>query len=175
MRLLVVTDRSQLPLGRSLLATVGACIEAGATHVLLRELDLAPARRAALAQALVDLGATVISAHHPLPAAIGVHGPGGIGRSCHASEEVHVAAAEGASYATLSPFATTESKPGYGPPLPEDAFVGLPIPTLALGGITPSTATLARERRAHGVAVMGHLMRAADPGEQTAVLLEAVR
>ena len=38
-RLLVLTDRSQLPLGRSLVATMAACAEAGLTHVVLRELD----------------------------------------------------------------------------------------------------------------------------------------
>jgi len=180
-RLVVLTDRSQLPLGRCLRVAMAVCRDAGLTHVVLRELDLQDAQREQLAADLADLGLTVIAAHRDLAAATGLHlaadqpaVPGVFGRSCHTPEEVARAAAEGAAWATLSPYAETGSKPGYGPPLPPDAFAGLPLPTLALGGITAGNAARARDSGAHGVAVMGAVMRAADPGSVVAELLEAV-
>lgn len=197
-RLLLLTDRSQLPLGRSLLATLRDCVSAGATTVVVRELDLAEAQRAALAHEVAALGATVISARTLLPGAVGVHLPaldwrGSLdaeyaahrvwgdhnsalqhGRSCHSAEEVRRAAGGGAAYATLSPYAVTASKPGYGPPLPDGAFGDHGIPVYALGGITPDNVGAAMAAGAHGVAVMGAVMRSADPGGTVARLLAEV-
>lgn len=180
-RLLLLTDRSQLPLGRSLLATLRECVPAGATTVIVRELDLAEPQRAALAKEVAALGATVISAHTLLPGASGVHLPATHGewrllhgRSCHRAEEVRRAAAGGAAYATLSPYAASASKPGYGPPLPSDGFSGHDIPVYALGGITQDNAGAAMAAGAHGVAVMGAVMRSADPGGTVARLLAEV-
>jgi len=203
-RLLLLTDRSQLPLGRSLLATLRECVPAGATTVIVRELDLAEPQRGALAQEVAALGATVISAHTLLPGAVGVHLPAfdwrgavvwrgsvdaegagehvcsvdnsalQLGRSCHSVEEVRRAAAGGAAYATLSPYAVSASKPGYGPPLPSDGFSGHALPVYALGGITPDNAGAAMAAGAHGIAVMGAVMRSADPGGTVARLLAEV-
>ncbi len=180
-RLVVLTDRSQLSLGRCLRAQMAACREAGLSHVVLRELDLEDPRREQLAADLADLGLTVVAARRDLAAAVGLHLAAGqpavagtFGRSCHSPDEVARAADEGASWATLSPYTASGSKPGYGPPLPPDAFAGLPLPTFALGGITPGNARAARDSGAHGVAVMGAVMRAADPGAVVAALLEAV-
>lgn len=180
-RLVVLTDRSQLSLGRCLRAQLAACRDAGLSHVVLRELDLQEPQREQLAADLADLGLTVIAARRGLAAAAGLHlaagqpaAPGSFGRSCHAPEEVARAAAEGARWATLSPYTTSGSKPGYGPPLPPGAYAGLPLPTFALGGITPGNARAARDSGAYGVAVMGAVMRAGDPGAVVAALLEAV-
>lgn len=193
-RLLILTDRSQLSLGRSLVRTVAECVEAGATHVVLRELDLPRHRRAALADALVGAGACVIAAHEPLPAAVGVHQPASLtygmrkrpesmqkvsdagvwGRSCHARAEVERAAEDGADYVTLGPYAETPSKPGYRPTLTAADYAGLPVPTYALGGITPDNAGAARARGCYGVAVMGHVMRSECPGAVVQQLLAAV-
>jgi thiamine monophosphate synthase len=184
-RLLVLTDRSQLPLGRSLFATMAACAEAGLTHVVLRELDEPRDHRAKLAELLAGLGLNVSAAHSPLPAAVGLHLPASAscnassvglprGRSCHSAAEVARAAEEGFDYAMLSPYALTESKPGYGPPLGPDAFGGLPLPTYALGGITPDNAAAAVAAGAHGVAVMGAVMRAEEPAEVVRDLLAAL-
>lgn len=83
-RLLLLTDRAQLRLGRGLVRTVAECAEAGLTHVVLRELDLSHDHRAALAEALAATGVTVIAAHGPLPAATGVHLPSPAGpAACH--------------------------------------------------------------------------------------------
>ena len=95
-------------------------------------------------------------------------GPGWFGRSCHTAEEVRRAAAEGAAYATLSPFAASPSKPGYGPPVDRDAYAGHAIPVLALGGVDAGNAACARAAGAHGVAVMGCVMRAAVPADDGA-------
>jgi thiamine-phosphate pyrophosphorylase len=185
-RLLLLSDRSQLHLGRSLRRTLLECVEAGATHIVLRELDEEPDAREALAAALVAAGATVIAAHWPLPSASGVHLPAGgsvpapgivFGRSCHSSAEVHAAAAEGAAYVTLSPFALTESKPGYGPALPPSEYAAAAaaaVPVYALGGITPDNAADAIAAGVHGVAVIGEVMRADDPASVVRELLEAL-
>ncbi len=180
-RLLVLTDRSQLSLGRCLRAQMTLCRDAGLTHVVLRELDLLDQPREQLATDLADLGLTVIAAHRGLAAAAGLQlsadqagVPGVFGRSCHDRGEVARAAAEGAGWATLSPYTASASKPGYGPPLPPDAFADLPMPTFALGGISPGNARAARDSGAHGVAVMGAVMRAQDPGAVVAALLDVV-
>ena len=199
-RLLVLTDRSQLRLGRGLLPTLAECAGAGLTHVVLRELDEPAEQRAQLAEQLAALGLNVIAAHTPLPAAVGVQLPASascntsfvgllapserpdsrcnsvlhLGRSCHSPAEVARAAEEGFDYAMLSPYALTESKPGYGPPLGPAAFADLPLPTYALGGITPANAAEAVEAGAHGVAVMGAVMRAEEPAEVVRDLLAAL-
>ncbi|HSX66220.1 thiamine phosphate synthase [Nocardioides sp.] len=185
-RLLLLTDRSQLPLGRSLVRTVEECVAAGLTHVVVRELDETELGRTALAAALMEVGATVISAHTALYGSTGVHLPSDPsvlppsdrpwGRSCHSATEVHVAAAAGASWVTLSPFASTESKPDYEPvdggELAASAAAGVPV--YALGGITPDNAAEAIGAGADGIAVMGAVMRAADPGEVVRKLLDVV-
>ncbi len=75
---------------------------------------------------------------------------------------------------TLSPFAASLSKPGYGPPVDRDAYAGHAIPVLALGGVAPGNAAQARAAGAHGVAVMGAVMRAASPAAVVRRLLEEV-
>ena len=202
-RLLLLTDRSQLHLGRSLRRTLLECIDAGATHIVLRELDEPDSAREALAAALAAAGAAVIAARSPLPSAVGLHLPsigcnavsgallppsgaaeGGVtgrysivGQSCHSVDDVRAAEAGGAAYVTLSPFATTASKPGYGPPLAREAYADAAatgIPVFALGGITIDNAASALGAGAYGVAVLGEVMRAADPAAVVRALLEVL-
>lgn len=191
-RLLLLTDRAQLPLGRSLLAAVRDCAGAGLRAVVVREHDLAPAARSALIAELASIdGLTVISSRIPDPAAHGLHvasarsgaaEPRQViarhtlrGRSCHSADEVDRAAADGFDYATLSPFAATASKPGHGPALGPRAYGATwAIPVVALGGIDATNARQALDAGAHGVAVMGAVMRAAEPALAVAELLEAV-
>lgn len=179
-RLVLLTDRSQLRLGRGLLRTVRECAEAGLEAVVVREHDLDPAvRRALVAGLAVVDGLEVLSSRLPDPAADGLHlaahqhapAAGRWGRSCHTPGEVALAAAQGAAWVTLSPYAASASKPGYGPALPPDAFAGHSVPVLALGGIDVTNAAAARASGAHGVAVMGAVMRAADPARVVAHLL----
>jgi thiamine-phosphate pyrophosphorylase len=183
-RLLLLTDRSQLPPGRGLVDTVRACAGAGLTHVVVREHDLPPARRQRLVAILAAVeGLTVLSSRLPADAASGLHLAAGqdrppagwFGRSCHSVADVRRAAQEGAAYATLSPFAATASKPGHGPPVARVEYAGPHgVPVLALGGIEPANAAEARAAGAHGVAVMGGVMRAADPVAVVKALLREV-
>lgn len=179
-RLLLLTDRIQLPRGVTLSAQIAACVEAGATHVVLRELDLPPSQRAILVKELATTGAIVLCAHERVIGAMGLHQSsaargavrGFNGRSCHTRDEVRIAAADGCAYVTLGPFAATESKPGYGPALAPATYADLPLPAYALGGVTPANALAARTAGAYGVAVMGAVMRSTTPG---AVIEDLVR
>ncbi|MCH1866661.1 thiamine phosphate synthase [Nocardioides sp. CFH 31398] len=184
-RLLLLTDRGQLPPGRGLVETLASCAAAGATTVVLRELDLDEPARAALADAL-SAHMQVISARTVLPGVRGLHlaahqavpAPGGPphGRSCHDQAAVARAAEEGAAYVTISPVASTVSKPGYGPALGAEgvrraveAAGGLPV--LALGGVSAGSAAHLSAAGAHGVAVMGAVMRAHDPAAVVSALM----
>ncbi len=140
-------------------------------------------------------GATV-TVHDDIDAAVataadGVHLPGGgdpaaarrllpsglIGVSAHTPREAAEQLAAGADYATLSPIFLTQSKPGYGPAvglnaLAEAALLA-PGPVVALGGIDESNIAACLAAGAGGIAVMGEIMRAADPEEATRRLLAA--
>lgn len=187
--LLVLTDRRQLPAGRGLVETVVRCAEVGATTVVLRELDLPERERADLARALTA-HVQVVAARTALPGAASVHLAAHQpvadaadvpchGRSCHDEEEVARATGEGAAWVTLSPVAPTASKPGHGPALGTGgvrraAAVAGGTPVLALGGVEPSHVPALRAAGAHGVAVMGSVMRAPDPAAVVASLLAAL-
>lgn len=189
--LLLHTDRRcAQSRGRSLVSTVAAAVDAGARALLLREKDLPHPQRDRLGQALVDLlapvGGVLIAASTPIPGAGGVHlaeadaaaaGPPGllVGRSCHDAAGLARAAAEGCSYATVSPVFPTPSKPGYGPALGlaglQELAGGCGLPVYALGGVTPGRVADCRRAGAAGVAVMGAVMAAADPAAEVRALL----
>lgn len=187
-RLWVLTDRTQLPLGRALVDAVRRCARAGAPVVVVRELDLGERERSALARALGE-HLPVVAAHTPLPGTVGVHlaahqpvaDAAGLphGRSCHDADEVVRAVAEGASWVTVSPAHETRSKPGRGPALGADGVRRLvqaagDTPVLALGGIDATDVPALRSAGAHGVAVMGAIMRSPDPGSTVTDLLSAL-
>ena len=102
-----------------------------------------------------------------------------IGISCHSLGEAQAAQELGADYVTLSPLFLTESKPGYGPALGTDRLstmvAALRLPVLALGGIGPDNAAEVRASGVAGIAVMGIIMRAADPEAMFAGLHHAWR
>ncbi len=192
-RLFVLTDRRQLPPGRHLEDVIERCVAAGASAVVVRELDLPVSRRAQLVAHTAATGALTISARQPLPGADGVHLAAGqpapndlpplVGRSCHRCSEIRraVTAATAATpaYLTISPVAATRSKPGYGPAIGTDGVrraveAAGPTPVLALGGIDPVLARQVRQAGAHGIAVMGEVMRAHDPAAVVARLLAEV-
>jgi len=178
-RLVLLTDRSQLRLGRGLVRTVRECADAGLRAVVVREHDLAPERRRALVRTLADIdGLRVLSSRITDSAAHGLHlaahQPPPLraqwGRSCHSRTDVARAAEQGASWVTLSPYAASGSKPGR-TPLPAAAFAGHSVPVLALAGIDVTNAAGALAAGAHGVAVMGAVMRAGEPAAVVADLL----
>jgi thiamine-phosphate diphosphorylase len=199
--LIVLTDGQDCG-GRPLAEVVASAIAGGARAVLLREKHLARHERLALASELAPMldkvGGLLLVASDPTIPAGGVHlaatdpfpaasPPAGcpfparrgggdrvVGRSCHSRSDVAQAAGEGCDYATLSPIHLTESKPGYGPALGAGALSGLPLPAWALGGVEPANAAHCLSAGAAGVAVMGSVMRAPDPGKAVALLLEAI-
>lgn len=184
---MVLTDRRQAT--APLPAVVAAAAAGGARWVVLRERDLPRPERLALAEQLravlapagigLIVGGTDLlggDAIH-LPAAAPTVPAGLVGRSCHCSAELSRLTIE--DYVTLSPVFRTASKPGYGPPL---GLAGLGAlrqradrPVLALGGIeTPTQVAACLAAGAAGVAVMGAVMRAADPQSLVAELNQAV-
>lgn len=184
----VFTDRRLAR--RPLADVVAAAVTGGVRWVVLREKDLPRPERAALAAdlraILADAGGTLIVAGADplggdavhLPAA-GPYPPpraGLVGRSCHSRAELARLTAE--DYATVSPVHPTATKPGYGPPLGPDGLRALvdasPVPLLALGGITGEQQVEECLRAgAVGVAVLGAIMRAADPAAVAAALTSA--
>lgn len=192
---MLLTDRRQAT--RSISEVVAAAVDGGARLVVLREKDLSVSERAALAERLAailrpvggllivasGLGGSGFDGAHlaaadPWPAT--QTGPAALervtGRSCHSARDVSSAAAGGADYATLSPIFPSRSKPGYGPPLGVEALTASwPIPVYALGGVdTPERAWTCVTAGAAGVAVMGAIMRSAQPARLVARLLVAV-
>jgi thiamine-phosphate pyrophosphorylase len=197
--LLVISDGT---LARGdVVETLAAAFRGGARWALLREKDLPLDTLRILAGRLIaaadPFGATVlISGDAELAlevGAAGVHLPQGrsvglarqtlgadalIGVSAHSPEEARHAEAAGADYATLSPVFPTESKPGYGPALGLADFAGIArdvrLPLIALAGVDASNARSCLDAGAAGVAVMGGVMRSADPAAATAALIAAI-
>jgi thiamine-phosphate pyrophosphorylase len=185
--LLVISDRRQAR--QPLPQVVDAVFAGGCRWFSLREKDLPPEERRALLGDLVTLGhrfGAVVTAHEDIEAvaamgADGVHLPSGgspgeararlpgalIGASAHSADEAAALLRAGADYVTLSPVFVTPSKPGYGPALGLDGLaciVGqVPGDIIALGGITAENAAACLAAGARGIAVMGEVMRAADP------------
>jgi thiamine-phosphate pyrophosphorylase len=128
----------------------------------------------------------VVTAHEDIEAVVsvgadGVHLPSGgspaaararlpialIGASAHSADEAAALLRADADYVTVSPIFLSASKPGYGPALGLDGLACIvaaaPGPVVALGGITAQNAALCLSIGAQGVAIMGEIMRSADP------------
>jgi thiamine-phosphate pyrophosphorylase len=196
--LLVISDRGQAT--RPIIEIAAAAFRAGCRWFSLREKDLPPVERAELLRALVALGHRVgatVTVHDDIEAAVaagadGVHLPGGgdpaaakrrlprglIGVSAHSPAEAAAQLAAGADYVTLSPIFLTASKPGYGPALGLAALTEAarlsPGPVIALAGIDADNAAACLAAGASGIAVMGEIMRAADPEAAIRRLLAAI-
>jgi thiamine-phosphate pyrophosphorylase len=196
--LLVISDRIQAR--RPLTEIAEAAFRGGCRWFSLREKDLPAAERRVLLADLVEIGrrfGALVMAHEDIDAveavgAGGVHLPAGsdpaaarrrlprglIGVSAHSENEAGAQLRAGADYVTLSPIFLTDSKPGYGPALGLDALAAAaaeaPGPIIALGGIAPANAAACLAAGARGVAVMGEIMRAADPEATIRQLLAAL-
>ena len=177
-----------------------AAFRGGCRWFSLREKDLPAPERRDLLRALVALGhrfGATVTAHEDIEAVVatgadGVHLPGGgdpaaarrrlpaglIGVSAHSPEEAAAQLTAGADYVTLSPIFLTASKPGYGPAVGLDALAAAarlsPGPVIALGGIGADNAAACLAAGARGIAVMGEIMRAADPEATVRRLLAAI-
>lgn len=197
--LLVITDRHQAR--RPLLDLIGEILAAGARWLMVREKDLPDPALAEVVQGVLErarrYGAVVmVNAAVEVAAACGadgVHLPQGvpvaearrrlgpgrwIGVSAHSMTEAQRAAEAGADYITLSPIFPSISKPDYGPPLGLEVLrqvaTAVPLPVIALGGVTPENARRCLEAGAAGVAALGSVMAAADPGAVIRAYREAM-
>jgi thiamine-phosphate pyrophosphorylase len=185
--LLVISDRGQAR--RPLPGIAKAAFRGGCRWFSLREKDLPAGERRELLRALIILGRShgaTVTVHDDIEAAAatgagGVHLPGGgdpaaarrglphglIGVSAHSPQEAAAQLAAGADYVTLSPVFLTDSKPGYGPAVGLGALAEAAHlsggPVVALGGIDAVNLGACLAAGARGAAVMGEVMRAADP------------
>lgn len=192
--ILVISDRHQ---ARQPLEQVAeAVFTAGGRWLLVREKDLAAEARLALVRQILVIarpfGASVMTSADVTAVretgAVGVHLPDGgdvasaravlgtgacIGYSAHNGAGAAAAVNAGADYVTLSPIFPSISKPDYGPALGLAALrdVAARLPVLALGGVTVETVSKCLDAGAAGVAVMGAVMSADDPGAVMAALL----
>jgi thiamine-phosphate pyrophosphorylase len=198
--ILVITDRRQAR--RPLEDIAAAVFAAGGRWLSLREKDLDPVSRAALLARLVALGrgfGAVVGVHDDVAAARAMgagalHLPAGIlplaarrvlgakaliGGSAHDEDEIAALASAGADYATLSPIFLSTSKPGYGPALGVHrlarAAAASALDIIALGGVDDGNAASCIAAGAAGIAVMGSVMTAVDPGSVMAGLIKTLR
>jgi thiamine-phosphate pyrophosphorylase len=195
--LVLVTDRRAVRDG-ALVEAVRAALDAGLPDVQLREKDLPGRALFALAEELRALTAAsgaflLVNDRADVALAVGadgVHLPGGglpvvavrrvlptgalVGVSTHAPGD-----AGGADYAFFGPVWDTPSKAAFGPPQGPDALRNAvaaagAVPVLAIGGVTPARVAAARAAGAAGIAVIGAILGAADPGAATRALLAAL-
>lgn len=198
--LYLITDRHQVPTGRTLAETVEAALSGGARAVQLREKDLSAAELLTLAGELrtltrrfnarllindridVALAVAADGVHlggHSLPVAIArrLLGPEKlIGVSTHHLDEIAEAASAGADFVTFGPVFATPSKAVYGQPLGADALrtvcAAAPLPVFALGGIKAGHVSLMHDCGAHGIAVISAIIAARDPRLATQTLVD---
>ena len=175
-------------------------VEAGVRFVMLRDHAAEPSAFARDAETLArslraaDPGVRlVVNTRLDVALAIGagVHvgrrGPGvveavasgvaSVGFSAHSATQARAAAKAGAAYVTFSPVFATRTHPETVPsgldPLGLAARTA-GVPVLALGGLTPPRARLARMVGAHGVAVLSGLLFAWDAARTARAFLDAV-
>ncbi len=194
--LLVVTDRRQAR--RPLPEIVGAALSAGCRWISLREKDLPEDEQVPLARLLLPMirrhGARLSihggAALAKLAGVDGVHLPSGadaaaaraelgpqklIGVSIHTVTEAEAIDPTIVDYALAGPAFETVSKPGYGPEIGRKGLAEMAhaarVPLLAIGGINTLRVAEVIAAGCAGVAVMGGVMRAADPGLEVGALV----
>jgi thiamine-phosphate pyrophosphorylase len=197
LKLCLVTDRSGTR-GRDLVEVVAACLAAGLPAVQVREKDLSAADLAALCRRIRALHPPpFLIVNDRVDVAVAV-GAGGVqrthaslsvaelrvvadtrvrvGASVHALAEAREAAAQGADWIVFGPVYDTPSKRQYGAPQGlaelERVAAAVPIPVIAIGGITPDRVHEVRRAGAHGVAVISAILFADDPGAATKRFLD---
>jgi thiamine-phosphate pyrophosphorylase len=198
--LLVVTDRRQAR--RPLAEVVGAALTAGCRWISLREKDLPQDEQVPLARMLLPMirrhGARLSihggAALAKLAGVDGVHQPSGadaaaaraelgpqilIGVSIHTVTEAEAIDPAVVDYALAGPAFETVSKPGYGPEIGRKGLAEMAraarVPLLAIGGISTLRVAEVMAAGCAGVAVMGGVMRAADPSLEVGALVATLQ
>lgn len=194
--LLLVTDRRQA--GRPLNDVVAAALHAGCRWISVREKDLPPDEQILLTRSLLPLAhanGAMLMLHGGASlardaGADGVHLPSGsdpavaraligpgrlLGVSVHTVTEAEHIDPVHIDYVLAGPAFETASKPGYGPEIGRkglgDIARAARVPLLAIGGINAARVGELVAAGAAGVAVMGGVMRAPDPGREVAALV----
>jgi thiamine-phosphate pyrophosphorylase len=197
--LLLVTDRRQAR--RPLVEVVGAALVAGCRWVSVREKDLPEEEQIALARMLMPMvrrhGARLMvhgdAALAKACGADGVHLPSGsdlaaarallgadklVGVSIHIVTEAEALDPTVIDYAIAGPAFETASKPGYGPEIGRKGLAEIArasrVPVLAIGGLNAVRAAEVLAVGPVGIAVMGGIMRASDPGQEVRALMATV-
>jgi thiamine-phosphate pyrophosphorylase len=97
-----------------------------------------------------------------------------IGASCHGSADV--TRREGADFVVVGPVYETASKRAYGPPLGLEILAEAvrlsPVPVLAIGGIRATNAAEVASTGCAGVACIGDVLEADNPGAASLRLVE---
>jgi len=197
--LLLITDRQQalLPLAD----VVRAALATGCRWVSMREKDLSEVDQVALARALLSIArrhGACLTLHGDAAlakacGADGVHLPASsdpiasramlgpaklIGVSLHTVTEAEAIDPNVVDYAIAGPIFETPSKPGYGPEIGRKGLAEIaraaPVPVLAIGGLNATRVAEVLAAGPVGIAVMGGVMRAADPGQEVRALLAIV-
>jgi thiamine-phosphate pyrophosphorylase len=194
--LLVVTDRRQARL--PLIEVVRAALAAGCRWVSVREKDLSEDEQVAMVRPLLRLarshgarltlhgtaalaraggtdGVHLASGEDPIAARALLGRDRLIGQSIHTITEAEALDPAVIDYAIAGPAFETASKPGYGPEIGRSGLAGIAraarVPIIAIGGINPTRAAEVLAAGPAGVAVMGSVMRALDPGQEVRALL----
>jgi thiamine-phosphate pyrophosphorylase len=194
--LLLVTDRHQAR--RPLAEIIGAALAAGCRWVSLREKDLPEDEQVPLARELLKMtrrhNACLVlhgeAALANLAGVDGVHLPSGsdpaaarallgpgkfVGLSIHTVPEAASIDPGVADYAIAGPAFETPSKPGYGPEIGRKGLREMAraarVPLLAIGGINTARVGEVVATGCAGIAVMGGVMRAADPASEIKALI----
>jgi thiamine-phosphate pyrophosphorylase len=198
--LLLVTDRAQAR--RALAEVVAAVFSGGCRWVSLREKDLPEDEQVVLARLLIPMArknsARLLlhgeAALAKLAGVDGVHLPSGsdttaarallgaeklIGVSIHTVTEAEAIDPQTADYALAGPAFETPSKPGYGPEIGRKGLAEIAracrVPVLAIGGINTARVGEVIAAGCAGVAVMGGVMRAADPAREVGALIATLQ
>jgi thiamine-phosphate pyrophosphorylase len=197
--LLLVTDRRQAR--KPLVEVVAAALAAGCRWVSVREKDLPEDEQIGLVRLLLPVarrnGARLTlhgdAALAQAAGADGVHVSSGgdaaasrkllgpdklIGVSIHTATEAAAVDPAIADYAIAGPAYETASKPGYGPEIGRKGLADLArsarVPLVAIGGLNAMRAAEVLAAGVSGIAVMGSIMRTADPGQEMKALLATV-
>src|SRR5690242_8157173 len=197
--LLVVTDRHQARV--PLVDVVRAALAAGCRWVSMREKDLSDDDQIALASTLLPIarrhGARqTVHGDAALAKACGsdgVHLSAGadataarkalgrdklVGVSLHTVTEAEALDPAVVDYAIAGPAFETASKPGYGPEIGRKGLAEIAraarVPIVAIGGLNATRAAEVIAAGPAGIAVMGGVMRATDPGREVRGLLSVV-
>jgi thiamine-phosphate pyrophosphorylase len=194
--LLLITDRRQALL--PLTEVVEAGLAAGCRWVSMREKDLSEADQVVLAGTLRSIArrhGAFLTVHGDAALARacdadGVHLAAGsdpvacramvgpeklLGTSLHSFSEAKAVDPDVVDYVIAGPAFETPSKPGYGPAIGQKGLAEIAraaaVPVLAIGGLNATRAAEVLAALPVGIAVMGGVMRAADPGREVKALL----